>query len=888
MNRQSPPKWPLRFFRWFCHPDYVEDIEGDLLERFEKRSNEKKAAKWLLAMDVIRLFRPGIIKNFEGTQQLNNYGMIRHFVLVAVRGFKKDKSYTVINLISLTVSICVSLLIWQYVLNQKQYDKFHDNLEDKYRVNYSYFQNDELQMESALTTFGLGPEVVENLSGIKNMVRIRPIFSDEGLVISNKKANKRFLEFNAYYVENSFLEFFNYPLESGSLTEALYLPNNIVLTQKSARKFFGDENPMGKTLHISGGSLSGDFIVSGLLKELPAGTHLDFDYLIPINFLLTHYGLYTREEGWHWSNFYTYFELKKGTGHTQLASLLDELIDEKIGHDLQQTDQTLKASFQPVSSIYLDPTIDGDSGLYKGNKANIVIFTIVAIVLLLVAGINYINLASARALKKKFDVSLRRAIGATKQQLLAQFLFESFLLNLLAIVVSLILATLLTPTFGQLIGSDMQFSLIHEMHFWIITLVAITFFSLLTGLYPALLSLRLGRNVSSRNQTKPATKIIFFRKSLTVFQLAISLAMVAGTWLVYHQVSYMKGKELGVEMDQLFVVQGPRVVIEEGREIMKIKQDRFKNTLLSNPSIQVVSGTSNIPATGAIWNGGIRKLGDARDQEKNAETIFVDKEFTKAYDFEFLAGGPFDEGMLDYEAVIINESALISIGLKDPNEALFHSIIMEDMDTLKIHGVVRDIHWNSLHEPISPTIFGILDYPAFFTIKLNASNLQATLELVANTYQELYPNDPYISFFLDDEFNQQYESEQKFGQVFSLFAIIAIIISSLGLFAMIAYSLSQKVKEIGIRKVLGASAIQLFKLLSKEYFQVYLVAIVLSTPLIFFGAANWLNNYAYRITIGPKLLVIPIVLIGVITFLVIVNKILISMKIDPAKQLRDE
>lgn len=814
--------------------------------------------------------------------------MIRHFVLVTIRGFKKDKSYTAINLISLTVSICVSLLIWQYVLNQKQYDKFHDNLEDKYRVNYSYFQNDELQMESALTTFGLGPEVAENFSGIKNMVRVRPVFSDEGVVISNDKADKKFLEFSVYYVENSFLEFFNYPLESGSLSEALYLPNNIVLTQTTARKFFGDENPMGKALHVSGGSLSGDFIVSGVLKELPAGTHLYFDYLIPIDFLLTHYGSYTREEGWQWANFYTYFELKKGTGQAQLASQLEELIDEKIGHNLQQTNQTLKASFQSLSSIYLAPTIDGDGGLYKGNKSNSLIFTIVAIVLLLVAGINYINLASARALKKNFEVSLRRAIGASKQQLLAQFLFETFLLNLLAVGVSLILAKLLTPTFSQLIGSEMQFSLIYETRFWTIIIVAFTLFSLLSGLYPALLSLRLGKNVSSRNQTNVTTKIVFFRKSLTIFQLMISLALVAGTWLVYQQLSYMKGKELGVEMDQLFVVQGPRVVIEEGREIMKLKQERFKNTLLSNPSIQVVSGTSNVPGIGAIWYGGIRKLGDARDQEKNAETIFVDKEFTEAYDFEFLAGGPFDMGMADYEAVIINESALIQLGLEDAKEALFHSIIMEDMDTLKIHGVVRDIHWNSLHEPISPTIFGIHDYPAFFSIKLDASNLQETLELITNTYQELYPNDPYISFFLDDEFNQQYESEQKFGQVFSLFAVIAIIISSLGLFAMIAYSLSQKVKEIGIRKVLGANAIQLFKLLSKEYFQVYLVAIILSTPLIFLGAVNWLNNYAYRIPIGPRLFVIPIVLIGVITFFVIVNKIVISMKIDPAKQLRDE
>lgn len=880
MNKR-PPKYPIRFFRWFCHPDYVEDIEGDLVERFDRNPS-----RWLFALEVLKLFRPGIIRPASGIQKLNNYGMLKHYFLITLRSFRKEKSYTVINLFGLILSISVSLLIWQYIKSEKSIDNFHTNLENKYRVNYSFFQGEELKRVESMTTNGLGPEVQKTIAGVKNMVRVRPIFSDEGLIISNE--SKKVSSYGVYYVEDSFLAFFNYSLEKGAPTEALASPNSIVITKKAAIKHFGDENPMGETLHISGGALTGDFVVTGILRETRERTHLDFDYLVPIDYMLTHYGIYTRHDEWHWDNFYTFFELEDGVSPLEFALLADDLIERNIGEDLASRNEVLRSSLQPINNIYLDPTISGDEGLFKGNALNLKIFSIVAIVVLIVAGINYINLASARAIKKKDEVSLKKAIGANRPQLIAQFLFESLLLNLFSFVASLFLCYFISENLQSLVGIEMNLSLIRNPEFWMVSILVLLAISLLTGLYPALLSIKLGSLRLAKNQMLTTSKGSLLRKSLMGFQLLISLVLVAATWLVYGQVNYMKSAEMGMATDQLFVVHGPRAVIEEGRDVMITKEKRFKEELLKHPSILSICGTSNVPSTGEIWSGGVRKLGEPTDKQVQADVVLVDHEFSKTYDLELLAGEHLREDMREYEGILINETALATFHIGSPSEALNHSLVLTSWDTMRIHGVVKDVHWNSLHDAVEPTIYSISYYPAFFTMKVHTANMQETLSLIENTYKELYPKDPYINFFLDDEFNTLYESEKQFGQVFGLLAMIAISISSLGLLSLIAYSLSQKVKEIGIRKVLGANGKQLFQLLSREYVQVLVAALVVALPIIFFGARSWLNNFAYRIDIGIDLFIIPAMAITLITFLVITNKILTAMRIDPAEQLRDE
>jgi len=878
-----PPGLPLKFFRWFCHPEYVEDIEGDLLERFEK-----KPSKWRFTIEILKLLRPSLIKPASGGTKLNYYGMLKHYFLVTVRGFNKEKSYAITNLLGLTLSISVCLMIWQFIENEQAVDSLHLNAANKYRMNYSYYAGEALQTETATNTSAVGPEVSQNFAGIKNMVRVRPLFSDEGLVVINQSKSKKFIEYGIQYVEDSFLDMFNYPLAKGSRKDALSDPNSIVLTAKTAEKLFGADESLGKTVIIKGGTLTGEFIVTGVLSEFPVGTHLDFDYLVPIDFMLSNYGLYQRSDGWQWQNIRTYFELEEQTRITELTARIDELLAARLSKSLEETNQTLQTSLQPISNIYLDPFMDGDAGLNKGNAENLNVFSLVSLMILIIAGINYVNLASARSFRKRQEVQIRKAIGAHRNQLIFQFIFDAFLFNAIAFLLALFITIISASSLQQLIGLEVQLTLINTTEFWIIAGVSLVGVSLVTGIYPALLAIKLSGATGKSKSNDGTSRGVFFQRSLIAFQLVVSLLMVAGTFLVYHQINFMKNKELGIDMEKLFIVHGPRVVIEEGRDIMKVKQDRFKNTLLDHSDISTVGVSSNVPGTGSIFSGGLRKLGDPRNKEIGTEAILVGHDFSNTYDLEFLAGGPFSEGMKDYEAAIINEKALSALGFSKPHEALNQRVVLEDMDTTRIHGVIKDIHWNSLHAKVAPTIFWINDFPAFLSIKLNTKNLSTSLELIEDTFHELYPNDPYVSFFLDDEFNIQYESEQQFAKLFSIFSVVAIIISGLGLLALIVYALSQKMKEIGIRKVLGATTTQLFQLLSREYLLIFLLALGVAIPLIYWGAYRWLQDYAYRINLGLELFLLPALMVGIITAMVIGRKVFMATQLNPVDQLRDE
>ena len=727
MNRQ-PPKWPLAFLRWFCHPEWVEDIEGDLLERYRKRPS-----RWRYTLEVLKLFRPSLIR-LSGRYNFRYSGLLRHYFLLTIRGFGKEKSYAITNLLGLTLSISISLVIWQHILNEQAVDSHHVNKDNKYCINYSYFEGDELVTKSANTTYALGPQVMENFTGIQNMVRVRQTFVDEALVVCNRKKTKKFLEYGIYYVEDSFLEMFNYPLQEGSQQNALAKPNNIVLTVETAKKFFGEEKALGKQVFINGGTLTGEFTVTGVVAESAKRTHFDFDYLIPITYFLTNFGLAVRDDGWHWNNYRTYFELADNAQKNSLALQVDDLLRERIGDDLDETNQTLQASFQPLSDIYLDPFIDGDSGLFKGNKSNLRTLTLVSLMILLIAVINYVNLASARSYRKKEEVAVKSALGAKKSQLLFQYFFESFLFNLLALGLSILMILLLSPALSNLMGQEVALTLVYSPRFWITIIALLIALSVLTGLHPALLSIKLS-SLSKSTIGASATKNQLLKRGMIAFQLLVSLLMIAGTWVVYHQVHYMKSTELGIDLEKLFIVQGPRAVLEEGREVMKTKQARFKKTLEDYAYIELLTVSSNFPGTGGIWEGGVRKLGDPRDQEAHIALVLADEDFTTAYSFEFLAGAPFRPDMADYEAVIINEQALKSLGLSTPQDALEHSVVLENMDTMRIHGVVKDVHWNSLHKKVGPMIFGVNDFPAFLSIKLSTQNLPKTLELIEQTFQ---------------------------------------------------------------------------------------------------------------------------------------------------------
>ena len=813
--------------------------------------------------------------------------MILHYIKIAYRSILRNKVYALINILGLAVGLGVSLLIYQYVVFELSYDGFHTKSETTYRVRLDYFRNSSLSSSEVLTPHGLGTAAKASIPEIEQMARVRPMHNNEGVVIENPESDHKFLEYNIYYVDKAFFDVFDFQFESGHRQSVFERNHEIVLTQQSALKYFGKVDPLGKRLNIKGGNLSGEFIVAGVLDKLPGNTHFDFDFLLPIDFMLTHYGIYTRNDGWGWYNFYTYVNINNQANPQLLSQKIDQLIRSKIGHDLEQENITIKSGLQRLTDIHLISDFDSDLTI-ADSKENVVFYGIVGFIILLVAYLNYINLSTAQAIHRKKEVGVRKCLGVQRRQLIFQFLTESMFINLIAVLIGIAIAHALLPVINQIIGKEVALNIL-QSPVKIGLLISISIVgAILSGIYPAFVLSGYTPTSIFRPIVNQHQGGISLRKILIGLQFCISLLLIACTFTVYNQIIFMKNEELGIDMDRIIVVPGPRVVLEEGREQLPEKYQTFKTEIKSHHTIHAITGTSNVPGKGIVWHGDMRKFGNPIDDVKEGQAVLVDANFTDAFDFEFLSGEKFNPDMEEYSAVIINEKAVEEFGLINPQEAIGQSIIMSNVDTMRITGVVKNAHWSSLRERIYPTIFGIADYNAYFSIRCNLSNLPETVSHIESVFKSSFPNDPFEYYFLEDSFNRQYQADVQFRNLFGLFTILAIFLASIGLYALVAFSVSLKTKEIGIRKVLGASISNIIILLTKEYFIILGLAGLITGPLIFVGAQKWLEGFAYRINPGIEILVVPLVVLLIASFLTMFHKTFQYAKGNPVESLRNE
>ncbi|MFT7035081.1 MAG: putative ABC transport system permease protein, partial [Cyclobacteriaceae bacterium] len=593
-------------------------------------------------------------------------------------------------------------------------------------------------------------------------------------------------------------------------------------------------------------------------------------------------------DGWQLYNMVTYLTLDKSTDLKSVAAKFDEIIEANIGSKLKKENSKMRTGFQPLTDIHLNPSFQDNFSNTYGSIQNLRFFGIIAIFILIIAWVNYINLSTAKAKHRAKEVGIRKSMGACKKQLISQFLFESFLINCLATILAVSIAFLLLPVLGQIIGKELAFTLIQKPAFLIKLVLIVLLGSALSGFCPAFV-LSSFRPISTPKQLdiRPASNFSL-RKGLIVFQFSTALILIASTYLIYAQIAFMKSKDLGVDMEKIVVVHGPRIILEEKKEIQTLQYKAFKDITTSHHSVASITSTSNIPGKGEVWYGGMRKLGDPIDVQKIGSAVLVDAEFTKTYDLEFLAGEELRPEMEPYSAVIINEEAVKVFNLGSPIDALDESIVMSHLDTLKIQGVIKNVHWSSLKDAHIPMIFGIHEFHAYFSIKINLSNIPETLAHIESAYRKSFPNDPFLYYFLEDDFNRQYQTDLQFGNLFRSFTIIAIFVACLGLYALLAFSATQRIKEIGIRKVLGASMSNLMLLLSKEYFPLLFVASALSVPLIFYFGNSWLENYAFRIEMGVEFFLVPALMLVVITLLTVSYHTYRTAKANPVESLRTE
>jgi putative ABC transport system permease protein len=559
-------------------------------------------------------------------------------------------------------------------------------------------------------------------------------------------------------------------------------------------------------------------------------------------------------------------------------------IEKYRGEDLARSNSTNELTFQPIQDIHLTPGMEFEFS-QTVSSSTIYFFVLISLFILAIAWINYINLSTARAIERSREVGIKKTVGALRRQLIGQFLLESVLVNFFGIAIAVGLAVVLLPVLGGIVGKTLTFDFM-DYRFWGILAALFLVGSAISGAYPAFVLSSFNVTEVLKGRSERTAGGYSLRKALVVFQFASSLMLIAGTFAVYRQLMHMRSEDKGLTMEQMLIVDGPFVLDQS------VRRDRlttYKNQVRQIPGVISVATSAAIPGGGYNWGTGVRRDGTEREASKSGSIVWVDPDFIETYDISVLAGRSFNPAIRsDMESVLINEAAVTAYGLGDNEKALSERLIIGG-DTTAILGVLKNYHWNSLkteHTPFmlkTDTIMG-----RNFSIHLAGNNIPEALREVEERYAEAFPGNPFNYYFLDDFFDKQYKDDQQFGKVFSFFSVLAIIIACLGLWGLAAFTTSQKLKEIGIRKVLGASVGNITSLLSWQFFKLVLVAGVLALPLTWYGIDKWLSTFAFRIGIQWDLFVVPLLILSALALGTVSFQILRGATTNPANILRTE
>jgi putative ABC transport system permease protein len=886
MKKHQRPKIP-RLPNWlaskFIEEDLLEEFFGDLNEIYEERvlTKGRLYGRLMYWVDVIHLLLG--FSSFSLFRKQNSTIMTGHYLNTFLRTFARNKAYSFMNILSLVVGMGVCLVICQYIYFELSYDRFHNNHENTYRVIIEEV-NTDLKKTSPSIGYSFGVSAKEEIHEVKQFMREQRF--NRGAIVTNPANQLIFHEEvnDLLFVDQSFFEMFNYPLKKGNQKLVFNDKYNVVITEKTARKYFGDEDPIGKTLKINGPPSPGDYTVTGVLEDLPVNGHQQFDFLVPIeNYIEFGWGGAVKENG-GWKGFLvaTYLTLDESTDLDLVRQKLNGLIAQ---HDDKGTVKNV--ILQPIADIYMKSDIYSDAGFITntGNMQNIRIFSIISFFILFIAWANYINLSTARSMLRAKEVGVRKSIGAFKNQLISQFIFESILVNLISAILAIGFAYLLLPFLNDIIGKEIQMSLLQNHIFWFWFIGIILFGSLLSGLYPAFV-LSAFKPISMLGANKTIGRgNVNLRKGLIVFQFLTSLLLIAGTYLVYRQTSFMKDQELSMELEKIVVLRTQQTAVDS--VVVRSNFNSFSNAVRDLHVVSAITSSTVIP--GQFGVNPYRRFGKSENDIPYTRSIFAGLGFSETYGLKFVAGSSFIEDMREDEVVIINASAIHAFGFDSPDNAILQKLVIGNEERT-IVGVVENFNWHSMKEPHVPYVIGLTDVRQnpYLSVRMSTSDITRSLAQVESTFRSFYADQPFEYFFADDAFNRQYQSEVQFGKIFFSFAALAIFIACSGLFALVSFSATLRVKEIGIRKVLGADTRHLVLLLSREYIIPITLATLVAIPVIWYWGSSWLSNYATRIQISVDLFVIPVMILIVIAALTVSQKTFTTARANPVDSLRKE
>ncbi|MEQ6119383.1 ABC transporter permease [Reichenbachiella sp. MALMAid0571] len=885
----NPPKYIMSFFRWFCHPDLVKYIEGDLMELFNERTanSDQRSAKWLFVWDVVKLFRPSIIRPVEGTYRLNHYGMIRHNMLITLRVIRKDRIYSVINTFGLALGIASFLAIFQYVTYEKSFDSFHQKKDNIYRITSSFVIEDQARRYLATTPPRLATYAAANVPEIENYTRIDDYHSAGHGDLTLSNGAKKFRESRVFFVEPAFLNIFSFSVIKGDKVSCLSELRTMVMTESTAKRYFGEENPIGQTLAVDGAGEP--YTVTAVLQDPPKNSHLQFDLLISYKTLNW---WYEGEAENHWTNheFYSYLLLNPRSDVDVVEKKINELYVTERGEYNRSKNFEENFSLQPISEVHFTKNLESEiDNAENVNSSIIQIISLVGWFILAIAWINYINMATVRSFRRSAEVEIRKTLGAHQLQLMGLFVMESLFIHLTAFFMAIVLLVLGSPYLEDIIGFKFTMEILLRLLVDFKFFIGIAVASLFIGVYPAWVLAKLKLIYGLKSQVTAKGSKSWLLRGLVVFQFSVSIALIIGSISIYRQLEFMRAKDSGFEMYNKLVIRGPNQVDEDSDSIFQVKHKRFIDEMSKNSYVKSVTTANKVPGEAVVEPVGIRnKDGDANQEGQAFDVISVGMNFFKTFGMKLIAGRPFSMSSDIDLSVILNESAVKLLGYQIPDSMLNKTLVLNDKYDLKVIGIVKNFNQLSSGNPISPLIFYCdTDYVHYYVVSYSGRHMEV-IEKSEALLAEMFPCDPFDFFFLDEHYNRQYLNEEKLGMTILLFSGLAIVIACLGLIGLASHNTTIRVKEIGIRKTFGASIESILILLNKETAWLLLIANIVTWPLMYQLMSQYLEGFASRISLGPQVFLLAG---GIILALAVGSISLITFKAasaNPADSLRDE
>ncbi len=805
--------------------------------------------------------------------------MLKHYFTISARHLLRYKHYAVLNTLNLAVGIACAVLIGLYIQDERQYDRYHANADRIYRI---------VNGTNAKTTSALGPAVQRLMPEVQSFVRLSP--PSGGWVIRYK--DQSFFEDRVFWADPDLFGIFDFPMVQGNSEQALRDPWSVVITESMARKYFGNASPLGETISLD----TWDFTVTGVMRDVPGHSHFQADFFLGITAAPEFFGddyLYR----WEAPFFYTYLLLSQDADPIAFQQKLTGVLEERVGAQWEAKNVTMALQLQPLTGIYLNSHLENEAGS-NGNGMYLLLLAALAVVVVLQACFNFMNMATARSLTRIREVSLRKVFGANRGQLVRQYMGESFCITFVATATALVLVALSLPFFQDLTGKTIALDVFGSWRFWVgiaaITLVV----GFVSGSYPAffIAAFKPIQHVKGTPATgisaSGATRHVM-RRLLVTGQCMMVILLIGSTWVFTAQLDYVQNKRLGLQAEQVLV--GP-----SSFPSFVDQYPVFKESLEQLTQIERVSTAMMLPGRtgrkGMLPATGVQRTDLPREDVQNFQDLTITDHFVEVFGMDMLAGRtPLrSRGTDEREAVLINETAMRRLGWDSPGEAIDREI-MVDMGNPWAHerriiGVVADFHMRSLHHPIEPMIIRhwFRDNLPFYAIRIDTDDLNGTVSRIEETWKQLMPDVPMVFSFLDEDYNRLYAAERTLREVFGVFSFIAVFMACAGLFGLASFMTERRTREIGVRRILGATVFQTAGLLLKEYVYLVLIATAVAAPIAYLIMRQWLQMFSYRVDVGPAAFIAAGAAVLAIALVTVSLRVVRVARSNPVDALRYE